>query len=141
MPSTARRTRRTVGSANASAETPVAVVAAPVPAAAQPGEPGVIGGTCPVDGRPLRPVAMTAAADLPGIVARARAAQEAWAQRGFASRLAALKRAAKRMLERRQEVIDLVRLEIGKLEVEALMSEALGPLDQLSGWAGVVRRA
>ena len=38
------------------------------------------------------------------------------------------------MLRNRGEIIELARLEIGKLEVEALFSEALGPLDQVSAW-------
>jgi acyl-CoA reductase-like NAD-dependent aldehyde dehydrogenase len=97
-------------------------------------------GECPLDFRPLSPVKATAVAELPGKIAQARLAQETWASTPLEQRIWRLTRAAKAMLARRAEVIELLRQEIGKLEVDALMSEALGPLDQVNGWAKVVRR-
>jgi len=74
-------------------------------------------------------------------VARARDAQEAWGHTPFAERVACLRRAAQDMLRRRQEIIALVEQEIGKVSAEALFNEALGPLDAVKGWAGVLRPA
>jgi acyl-CoA reductase-like NAD-dependent aldehyde dehydrogenase len=74
-------------------------------------------------------------------VAASRAAQEHWRLQPVESRIAALQRAAKQMLRRRAEAIDLVRREMGKVEVEGLFIEALGPLDNVGAWGRVVRRA
>ena len=73
-------------------------------------------------------------------VTRARDAQEAWGQTPFRERVGCLLRAAKDMLNRRQEAMALVEEEIGKVHVEALFNEALGPLDAVKGWAGVLGR-
>lgn len=93
---------------------------------------------CPVDGRPLPPVAVTPAAELPALVAKARAAQSSWQLLSGEERVAALLQGAKQMLRNRAQIIELVRLEIGKLENDALFSEALGPVDQVKGWASVI---
>ncbi len=97
--------------------------------------------TSPRDLRPLEPVQATAVELLPELVSRARSAQEAWRQKPFQERLPHFVRAAKEMLARRQEVMALVEEEVGKVEAEALFNEALGPLDAVKGWAGVLRPA
>src|SRR5580692_2247503 len=74
-------------------------------------------------------------------VARCRDAQQHWARQPLETRIAALQRAAKEMLRRRSEAIELSRSEIGKVEAEGLFNEALGPLDTVNGWAKVVRAA
>jgi acyl-CoA reductase-like NAD-dependent aldehyde dehydrogenase len=95
----------------------------------------------PVDLHPLEPVAASSGEAVRSAVSGARAAQEYWRLRPLGERIAALKRAAKEMLRRRQEAIDLARGELGKVEIEALFNEALGPLEVVTGWAKVVRRA
>jgi acyl-CoA reductase-like NAD-dependent aldehyde dehydrogenase len=52
-----------------------------------------------------------------------------------------LVRAAKEMLARRAEVIALAHDEIGKVAVEGLMNEALGPLDTVNAWVRIVEDA
>jgi acyl-CoA reductase-like NAD-dependent aldehyde dehydrogenase len=99
---------------------------------------GAIHNVCPVDLRALEALPVTPPEDVAKAVARARNAQHGWASRSFDDRVSVLKRAAKNVLERRHEVIALMREEVGKLEVDALMSEVLGPLDQVSAWAGVL---
>lgn len=94
----------------------------------------------PVDLQPLPLIATTPPAHVRLAVDKARVAQVGWARRSLDERVTDLKRAAEAMLERRHEVIELMRDEVGKLEVDALMSEVIGPLDQLTAWAGVVRR-
>jgi acyl-CoA reductase-like NAD-dependent aldehyde dehydrogenase len=74
-------------------------------------------------------------------VARCRDAQQYWARQPLDTRIAALQRAAKEMLRRRAEAIELSKNEIGKVEAEGLFNEALGPLDTVNGWAKVVRAA
>ncbi len=73
-------------------------------------------------------------------VAAARAAQWHWRLETLESRVATLKRAAREMLRRRTEVIALSRREMGKIDVEGLMNEAIGPLETLTAWAQVVDR-
>lgn len=109
-----------------------------------PLEPVVRGGQIhtlsPVDLKPLPPIATTPEADVKAVVDRARVAQVGWARRTLDDRVATLTRAAHAILERRLEVIELMRDEVGKLEVDALMSEVIGPLDQVNAWAAVVRQ-
>jgi acyl-CoA reductase-like NAD-dependent aldehyde dehydrogenase len=79
--------------------------------------------------------------DVRTAVEKARTAQWHWRLEPLATRIDALKRAARTMLRRRSEVIALARTEMGKVEAEGLFNEALGPLDAVSAWAGVVKRA
>lgn len=95
----------------------------------------------PIDLRPLEPVPSATAAELARMVARARAASESWRERRLSERAAALKRAAKAMLLRREETLSLAREEMGKLEIEGLFHEGLGHLDLLHSWIAVVRSA
>lgn len=97
--------------------------------------------TCPIDLRPLDPVPAASPEEIAAAVARARAAQELWRERPLAERREPLIRAAKNMLRRRGEVMALARDEMGKLAIEGLFNEALGPLDTVKSWAGIVERA
>src|SRR4051812_48225906 len=72
-------------------------------------------------------------------VARARAAQPAWAALSFDQRAARLLAAAREMLVRRDEAVELVRAEAGKYSTDILMSEALGPLEYVKGWIKTAR--
>lgn len=102
---------------------------------------GAIHRVSPLDGSTLPPIATTSPPDVRGAVERARGAQHAWGNRCLADRVAVLKRAARAMLDRRNEVMSIVRREAGKLAVEALFLEALGPLDAVGGWARVCKKA
>jgi acyl-CoA reductase-like NAD-dependent aldehyde dehydrogenase len=93
----------------------------------------------PTDLRPHEPVPISSEPEIRAAVARARVAQEGWRHWPVGKRIAALKRAAKGMLRRRAEVIESARLEMGKVEVEGLFNEALGPLETINGWAKLVR--
>jgi acyl-CoA reductase-like NAD-dependent aldehyde dehydrogenase len=74
-------------------------------------------------------------------VQRARAAQERWRLVPLEGRVALLTKAAKEMLRRRSEVIALAHDEIGKVAAEGIFNEALGPLDNVTGWARIVEHA
>ena len=75
---------------------------------------GMIGGVCPVDGHALEPVPVATAKEVHAAVEVARAAQPVWAATPLRDRIAALKRAAKRMLRERADVLALMREEVGK---------------------------
>lgn len=102
---------------------------------------GTIHRVSPLDGTALMPIATASEAEVSAAVHAARAAQPAWADRRLEDRIAVLQRAAKAMLERRTEIMSIVRREAGKLDVEALFLEALGPLDAVGGWARVCKKA
>lgn len=102
---------------------------------------GVIHRVCPIDLRALPPVPVTRPHEVEVAVTRARIAQEIWRVRPFEDRVTTLQRAARAMLAHRHEILELLRDEIGKNTVDGLFSEALGPLDNLSAWARVVRGA
>ncbi len=102
---------------------------------------GAIHRVSPIDLRSLPPVSMTSEEAVRETVARARRAQAVWRNQPFEERASALKRAAKRMLEQRAEILHLVKIEVGKADVDALFTEALGPLDAASGWTRVVKKA
>ncbi len=74
-------------------------------------------------------------------VENAHAMQPEWASRSLDARAALLERAAKRMLRDRQTLLHLVKEEMGKHEVEALFTEALGPLDAVKSWKKIIARA
>lgn len=102
---------------------------------------GAIHRICPLDRRPLPPVAVTSPEEVRDAVDRARRAARIWRNHPLDERVAVLKRAAKKMLEKRAEILRIVKLEVGKADVDAMFTEALGPLDAVNGWARVVRKA
>src|SRR5690606_25777424 len=102
---------------------------------------GAIHRVSPIDLRPLPPVPVATEEQVREAVERARGAARIWRSKPFEERVAALKRAAKKMLEDRNEVLSLVKLEVGKVDVDAMFTEALGPLDAVTGWARVAGKA
>ena len=94
-------------------------------------------GRCPVDLRPLAPVPVTA--DVAAAVRKARTAQPAWEAMGFDARAAMLERAARAIMERREEVIELLHDETGKTPGDVRMGEALGALQFLRDYVVVAR--
>jgi len=72
-------------------------------------------------------------------VLEARAAQPAWEAMGFDARAAMLERAAKKILERREQVVTLLREESGKTPGDVLMGEALGALQFLRDQVALAR--
>src|SRR2546423_6559278 len=98
---------------------------------------GLIHNECPADLHPLVDVPVTA--DVKGAVARARAAQDEWHSMGFDRRAKALEAAAKKILARRQQVLELLHDETGKTPGDVLMGEALGALQYVKDWVAVAR--
>lgn len=102
---------------------------------------GAIHRVCPLDLTELPPIRVTSADDVRATTEDARRAARIWATRTLDQRIDALTRAAKTMLARRNEVLTLVKREMGKLDVDGMFTEALGPLDAVSGWAKVCEGA
>jgi acyl-CoA reductase-like NAD-dependent aldehyde dehydrogenase len=98
-----------------------------------------IGGVRPRDLSAMPPVATTPVAAVAAAVSAARAAQPAWEAMGFAARAEAMTKAAKAILERADEVAQLVEDEGGKIRPFALMTEVNGPLEFLKGWIKVAK--
>jgi succinate-semialdehyde dehydrogenase/glutarate-semialdehyde dehydrogenase len=89
----------------------------------------------PATGQVCARIPATPSAELPEILARARAAQRDWAARTVRERCELLRRFGARLYERRDEVAALVTREAGKPRVEALFADVLTSLDTASYYA------
>lgn len=98
---------------------------------------GALHAVSPLDGRVQPPLPVTTPEEVAAMVARARIAQGEWARTRFSERVALLTKAAKAVLDRRAEVIELMKNDMGKLEASSIF-EVIGPLDQVTAWAGVI---
>jgi acyl-CoA reductase-like NAD-dependent aldehyde dehydrogenase len=107
----------------------------------KPQAPAEIVPISPNDRTPLAPVRVSSVEEVHAAVARSRAAAEHWRLRPLADRVAVLKSAAKAMLARRAEVMELAHAEMGKVDVEGYFLESLAPLEAVSGWADVIEGA
>lgn len=90
---------------------------------------------------PLGPPPTGAPGDVPRIVAAARAAQRGWADTPLPRREEACRALAKRILERRTEVAELLRLETGRDPAESLFDEIVFVASYVSGAIAVARQA
>jgi acyl-CoA reductase-like NAD-dependent aldehyde dehydrogenase len=79
-----------------------------------------------------------AAADVPAVVARARAAQRAWAELSVDARVQQLGALKDRILDRAESIAAVVHEEVGKPEVEALLGEVLPSADVVQYWTGAI---
>jgi acyl-CoA reductase-like NAD-dependent aldehyde dehydrogenase len=100
--------------------------------------PSPFPGKSPVDGSPLPPVEATPADRVPELVERARKAQAAWAATSVGDRAAAVARVKRRLLERAQEIAELVRRECGKPIEEAVLAEVLPNADLVEYWTASI---
>jgi acyl-CoA reductase-like NAD-dependent aldehyde dehydrogenase len=96
--------------------------------------PSPFANVSPVDGSALAPVTATAPSEVSAIVARARAAQAAWAQKPVRERASLLLSVKDRILDRAEMVAKAIHQETGKPEVEALLSEVLPTADVIDYW-------
>ncbi len=78
--------------------------------------------------------------DVREAVARARAAQPAWAERGFEQRGRLLLRARDLLVERADAIADVICRDTGKPRLEAMTSEILGACDALTFYAKNAKR-
>jgi succinate-semialdehyde dehydrogenase/glutarate-semialdehyde dehydrogenase len=83
----------------------------------------------PATGELLREIEAATEPDVHAAVARARAAQPAWADRTVGSRVAILREFQRLLADRKSEVARLITSEAGKPYVEALLTEVVVVLD------------
>jgi acyl-CoA reductase-like NAD-dependent aldehyde dehydrogenase len=102
---------------------------------------GRIENVCPRDLHALPAIEVASEAEVQAAISKARAAHRVWSKMSFKDRSSALRDAAKRMLERRHEVVDMMYEESGKFTAEVLMGEALGPLEYVNNWIKEVKPA
>ncbi|MEA5454117.1 succinic semialdehyde dehydrogenase [Sinomonas sp. JGH33] len=76
--------------------------------------------TRPTDGQPLGVVPQTAGGEVEAAVGRARAVQKQWAARPPRERAVVARRFARSILDRRDEILDLIQAETGKSRLAAL---------------------
>src|SRR2546427_5367168 len=89
----------------------------------------------PATGEVLAHFERTPASSLPGIVAHARVAQNAWAKLPIRDRCAKLRGLRERIMASRNELADAVVRESGKPRVEALFADIFGALDSAAYWS------
>lgn len=97
-------------------------------------EGGMIRGIRPIDGQPLSPLRATPAAEVADIIQRARETQHAWSLIPLTDRAAILRKAARRLLERAEEVAQILEDENGRPKAESLLSEIIPSADLFSFW-------
>jgi acyl-CoA reductase-like NAD-dependent aldehyde dehydrogenase len=114
--------------------------AAPPAGAGGPGAPAAISVENPATGQPITTIPVLGAGDLAGLAARARAAQPAWAQSGFAERARVMRRAQKWMLDHADTVIDTVVAESGKTREDAQLTDLTYTVSALGFWASHAER-
>ena len=88
----------------------------------------------PATGQVIRSVPVTSPAEVPALVARARAAQPAWEALGYEGRGRILKRAQKWLLEHADEVADTIVEETGKAREDAMLVEVAYGANALGFW-------
>ncbi len=89
-------------------------------------------------GGTLAEVRATPVAEIPGIVARARAAQKEWSERTIDARVHTLRRLKDRVLDAAARISGVVSREIGKPEIEAWSAEVLGTADVVDYWCASI---
>ncbi len=110
---------------------------APIAASAPPG-PSPFPELSPLDGTPLARVEATDPARLVEMMDRARKAQPAWAKTAVANRAATLSKLRRRILQRAEEIADLLHRECGKPIEEAALSEVLPNADLVDYWTASI---
>ena len=96
----------------------------------------------PKDGLTLAPVAPTPLDELPAMVARAREAQRAWAALSLEARVEGCLAFARRALEQRQELVEILMQETGRSHGECLLAEGIVIVpDYVKGAARAAKKA
>jgi len=95
----------------------------------------------PADGSPTEPVAPTPLQEVPAIVARARAAQPAWAALSLDARAESVNRFGRALLERHAELAKVMAEEMGRSELECIGDELMSAKEFIKAAIGVARLA
>ena len=89
----------------------------------------------PATGQVTRTIPALAPADVPALVARARAAQPAWEALGFENRARVFRRAQKWVLDNAERVVDTIVSETGKTREDAMVAEVNYAAISFGFWA------
>ena len=89
----------------------------------------------PATGQVTRTIPAISPADVPALVARARAAQPAWEALGFEGRAQVLRRAQKWVLDNQERVVDTIVSETGKTREDAMVAEVNYAAISFGFWA------
>jgi len=92
----------------------------------------------PKTGEKLEAVDATPLEGIAEVVAKARAAQAAWAALDVAKRVAAVSKVKARILARAEVIAKTIADETGKPDVEALLGEVLASADVVGYWAEII---
>lgn len=95
-------------------------------------------GKSPLDLSELPTIEATPVEDLAGIVAKARAAQEKWAELRLEDRIRAVSRAKAIILKNAEVIAKAIHDEVGKPEVEAILGEVLPSADVVGYWTETI---
>jgi acyl-CoA reductase-like NAD-dependent aldehyde dehydrogenase len=95
-----------------------------------------LGLTSPATGEPVGEITVSTPAEVTAAIARARAAQPAWAALPAAERAAVIARALDVLLARKDEICATIQAESGKPLTEALAIEIVPSCDFINYWAG-----
>ncbi len=113
---------------------PDEVAAAEVPPPSTSNDP-VIESFDPRTGQPLGVVPEFSAAEVRAAVARARAVAPAWAALSYRDRTAHLLKVRDRLLDRADELVEIICAETGKQRVEAITTELMAVCETISWYA------
>ncbi|AKT40169.1 aldehyde dehydrogenase family protein [Chondromyces crocatus] len=92
----------------------------------------------PLDGSPLAEVEATSTREVAALVAKAREAQSSWAAKPIRERAERIAPVKKRLLQRAEEIAELLRLECGKPIEEAVLAEVLPNADLVDYWTSSI---
>jgi succinate-semialdehyde dehydrogenase/glutarate-semialdehyde dehydrogenase len=109
-----------------------ATMAIVTPLETPPGARRCLGLANPATFEPIGEIEVQNADDVRAAVKKARKAQPAWGQLSFGDRARVMQRALQILLDRQEEVIDVVIRETGKTPSEALMMEVYAVCDSLN---------
>lgn len=99
-------------------------------------------GTCrPSDGHPLPEVQWNDLEDVPVVIDRARCAQKDWRGLTIKQRGKSVTALAKRILDRREEILDIMCDEMGRGRADSLLSELTVVMNYAKGTIGVSKEA
>ena len=99
------------------------------------------GQICPSDGRSLPAVQWTAPENIEGIIADSRAAQRDWSALTLKLRAKAVQKLAKRILDHREEILDIMGDEMGRGRADSLLSELTVVMNYAKGAHQVAKQA
>ena len=103
--------------------------------------PPSFGSVCPLDGRLLTPVDWMVSEDVAPAIRASRSAQRDWAALSLKVRSKSIQRLAKRILDHREEILDIMGDEMGRGRADSLLSELTVVMNYAKGAAAVAKQA